>query len=78
MHSGNEPDGRGPGRPLGLATRERTYLLMMGVCILLIVLAWMVIWHYSLTAAIVMSAIALVIPPFAVIIANAGPANRRR
>jgi hypothetical protein len=50
---------------------------MMGVCVLLIVLAWMVIWRYSIVAAVVMSAVALVVPPLAAIIANAGPANRQ-
>jgi hypothetical protein len=75
------PDGDGPpnrpGRPLRLTTRKRAYFIMMGVCLLLIVLAWTLIWRYSITAAVVMSAVALVIPPFAAIIANAGPVNRR-
>lgn len=75
------PDRDGPkrrqGKPLNLRTRERAYLLMMGVCVLLIALAWMVIWRYSIVAAVVMSAVALVVPPLAAIIANAGPANRR-
>jgi hypothetical protein len=76
------PDGRAdreprPGHPLSLRTRRRAYGVMMGACLLLIVLAWTVIWRYSTIAAVVMSAVALVIPPFAVIIANAGPANRQ-
>ena len=72
------PD-REPGRarPLSLRTRGRAYGIMMGVCLLLIVLAWTLIWRYSTIAAVIMSAVALVIPPFAVIIANAGPANRQ-
>jgi hypothetical protein len=49
----------------------------MGVCLLLIVLAWTLIWRYSTIAAVVMSAVALCIPPLAVIIANAGPGNRQ-
>ncbi len=72
----DEPERR-QGKPLSLGRRERTYLLMMGVCVLLIVLAWMLIWRYSIVAAVVMSAVALVVPPLAAIIANAGPANRR-
>ena len=61
----------------GLATRKRVYLIMMGVCVLLIVLAWTLIWRYSVTAAVVMSAVALVVPPLAAIVANAGPVNRQ-
>jgi hypothetical protein len=65
------------GRPLRLSTRRRAYFVMMGVCLVLIVLAWMVIWRFSILAAVVMSAVALVIPPFAAIIANSGPANKQ-
>ena len=65
------------GHPLSLRTRRRVYGVMMGVCLLLIVLAWTLIWRYSTIAAVIMSAVALVIPPFAAIIANAGPANRQ-
>jgi hypothetical protein len=69
----------GPGQhePLGLTTRKRAYFVMMGVCLVLIVLAWTLIWRYSILASVVMSAVALVIPPLAVIVANAGPANRQ-
>jgi hypothetical protein len=73
----NEDGPRRQAKPLGLGTRRRAYLVMMGVCVLLIVLAWMLIWRYSVTAAIVMSAVALVIPPLAAIVANSGPANRQ-
>jgi hypothetical protein len=68
---------REPRKPLGLRTRRRAYLVMMGVCVLLIVLAWTLIWRFSITVAVVMSAVALCVPPFAAIIANAGPANRQ-
>jgi 4-hydroxybenzoate polyprenyltransferase len=75
------PNGDGPPNrregPSGLATRKRAYLVMMGVCVLLIVLAWTLIWRYSVTAAVVMSAVALVVPPVAAIVANAGPVNRQ-
>jgi hypothetical protein len=63
--------------PLGLGTRKRAYFVMMGVCLVLIVLAWTLIWRFSILASVVMSAVALVIPPLAVIVANAGPANRQ-
>lgn len=51
---------------------RRPYLLLMGTCLLLIVNAWSWVHLLSNVAAIVMSAIALAIPPFAAIIANAG------
>lgn len=63
--------------PLSLGTREHVYFILMGTCLLLIVLAWTLIWHYSVVAAVAMSAVALIIPPVAVIIANASAANRR-
>ena len=67
---------REPG-PLGLRTRKRAYFIMMGVCLGLIVLAWMVVDRYSIVAAVIMSVVALLIPPFAAIVGNAGPANRQ-
>jgi hypothetical protein len=75
------PNGDRPPRrreqPLGLATRKRVYLIMMGTCVLLIVLAWTLIWRFSVTAAVVMSVVALVVPPLAAVVANAGPVNRQ-
>ena len=56
----------------------RRYLVLMGICIGLFVLSWAVVDHYSRTAAIVMSVVALVIPPFAAIIANVASASDRR
>jgi hypothetical protein len=75
MPNGDAPPGQD--QPSGLARRKRVYLFMMGGCVLLIVLAWTLIWRYSVTAAVVMSAVALVIPPLAAIVANAGPVNRQ-
>lgn len=66
-----------PGRPLRLSTRKRAYFAMMGTCLVLIVLAWTLIWRFSVTAAVVMSAVALVVPPVAAIVANSGSANRQ-
>jgi hypothetical protein len=51
---------------------RRTYLVLMGTCLLLIVMAWTWVYRISNVAAIVMSAVALVIPPLAAIVANAG------
>ncbi len=44
----------------------------MGTCVLLIVLAWNVVRFWSTTAAVVMSLVAAVIPPVAVVVANLG------
>lgn len=55
--------------------RKRTYLIMMATCLTLFVLAGTVVREISPVAALVMSAVALMIPPFAVIIANRN--NRR-
>jgi len=57
---------------------KRVYLALMTVCIGLFVLSWAVLDRYSMTAAIIVSVVALVIPPFAVIIANAAGATDRR
>lgn len=54
-------------------TPRRLYFWMMGSCVGLIVLAWLVVRLFSVTAAIVMSVVAMVIPPFAAIIGNSGP-----
>jgi len=64
-------------RLFGLIPRERAYLAMMGACLLLIILAWTLIYRYSTVAAVAMSAVALIIPPVAAIIGNAGPVNRQ-
>ena len=75
-------DGQDRDGPAGLPPSRhdrRLYLVLMAVCIGLFVLSWAVLDRYSMTAAIAVSAVALVIPPFAVIIANvAGAADRRR
>ena len=58
--------------------RNRLYFALMALCIGLFILAWAVVRLYSVTAAVVMSAVALGIPPIAVIIANAGDEASRR
>jgi hypothetical protein len=76
--SGNgrqEPAGQ-PG-PLGQGPRRRAYFVMMGICLVLIILSWTLIWRFSILAAVIMSVVALVIPPFAAIVANNGPVNRQ-
>jgi hypothetical protein len=49
----------------------------MGVCLTLVILAWTVVRQYSIAAAVVMSLIAMLIPPIAVMIANAGDEQSR-
>jgi hypothetical protein len=49
---------------------HKAYFVLMGSCVLLIVLAWNVVRLWSTTAAVVMSAVAAIIPPVAVIIAG--------
>ncbi len=73
---GAEPDGP-VGQPPSRQDR-RLYFVLMTICIGLFVLAWAVVDRYSTVAAIVMSAVALVIPPFAAIAANAASATDRR
>jgi Protein of unknown function (DUF3099) len=71
----------GPVGPLGPQPSrgdKRLYLVLMTMCIGLFVISWAVVDRYSQTAAIAISAVALVIPPFAVIIANAASASDRR
>ena len=53
-------------------SRKTAYFLLMGVCVVLILLAWNVVRFYSTTAAVVMSVVAAVIPPAAAIVGNWG------
>ena len=70
--------GDGPAGPQPTRQDKRLYLTLMTVCIGLFVLSWALLDRYSMTAAIAVSAVALVIPPFAVIIANVASATDRR
>ncbi|WP_353943822.1 DUF3099 domain-containing protein [Streptomyces sp. HUAS MG91] len=59
------------------ARRKHAYFAMMGVCIALFVLAWGVVRLWSVPAAVIMCVVAMVIPPFAAIVANRrGPEDR--
>jgi len=69
------PDEAGPEPTRG---DKRRYFVLMGVCIGLFVVAWAVVDRYSMLAAVIMSAVALVIPPFAAIVANVASATDRR
>ena len=59
-------------------TRNRGYFLLMGVCLTLFILSWAVIRLYSVLAAVVITVVAMVIPPIAVFVANAGYESSRR
>jgi hypothetical protein len=52
--------------------RRRAYLVMMGCCLALFVLAWSVVSTYSVPGAVAMSVVAALIPPIAVMVANTG------
>ena len=66
------PERRFLARSLDSMDRKKAYFLLMGTCILLILLAWNVVRFWSTTAAVVMSVVAAVIPPVAVIVGNWG------
>jgi hypothetical protein len=52
--------------------RRRAYTWLMGTCVVLILLAWNVVRLWSVTAAVVMSVVAALLPPAAVIVGNLG------
>ncbi len=60
-----------------MKANERRYFWLMGTCLALVVLGWFVVRIWSVTAAIVMSAVAAVLPPAAVIVANRPWVSRR-
>ena len=55
-----------------LRRRRRWYFTLMGTCLLLILLAWNLVRLWSPVAAVVMSAVAALLAPIAVIVANWG------
>jgi hypothetical protein len=58
--------------------RKIAYAVIMGTCLTLVILAWTVVRVYSVTAAVVMSVVALLMPPIAAMVANAGDEQRPR
>ncbi|MFC5749700.1 DUF3099 domain-containing protein [Actinomadura rugatobispora] len=56
--------------------RKLAYGIMMGTCLTLFVLAWAVVRLFSPPLAIAMSVVAMVIPPFAAVVANWGVDRR--
>ena len=69
-----EHPARVTGVPPGLSERQRIrkrwYFALMGLCLVLILLAWNVVRLFSTTAAVAMSLVAALLPPIAAIIAN--------
>ena len=63
---------RPPRPPIDERTRARRYLVIMGTCLGLLVLAWGLVRLWSVPLAIGMSMVAMVLPPIAAIIANQG------
>ncbi|MBS2966675.1 DUF3099 domain-containing protein [Actinocrinis puniceicyclus] len=61
---------QGPRGPATARTRHRRYLVMMGACVLLLILAWGWIRLVSVAAAVAMSAAAALLPPLAAILSN--------
>ena len=50
--------------------RRRWYFALMGLCLVLVLLAWNVVRLVSTGAAVAMSAVAAVLPPLAAYVAN--------
>jgi hypothetical protein len=61
-----------------IMTRKQGYFALMGLCLTLFILAWTVVRTVSTTWAVIMSVIAVLIPPIAAIVANAGDEQRPR
>jgi len=76
--AGNDPDPTGPAGPQPSRADKRWYFALMTLCIGMFVLSWAVLDRFSTLAAVIVSVVALAIPPFAVIIANVASATDRR
>jgi Family of unknown function (DUF6343) len=66
-----EPRTPNPPKPISERRRHLRYVLVMGCCLLLIVLAWTWVRYYSVFAAGVMSLVAALLPPLAAVLTNA-------
>jgi hypothetical protein len=72
-------DSQDPGVPQPSPGDKRLYFVLMTICIGLFVISWAVVDRYSVVAAVIISGVALVIPPLAAIVANvASTVDRRR
>lgn len=69
----DRPTGPAPERPrVSERTRATRYLWIMGTCLTLLVLAWGFVRLWSVPIAVGMSLVAMVLPPIAAVVANAG------
>jgi len=59
-------------RPRRARHRERVYLILMGVCLTLVAVSWIWLRLVNTLAAVIVGAVAMVIPPVAAIVANLG------
>ena len=55
-----------------MRTRVHRYLIMMGVCVALLLIGWIWVARFSTAAAVVITIVAMALPPAAAIIANTG------
>ena len=78
LMAGNDIDPNGPAGPQPSRADKRWYFALMTLCIGMFVLSWAVLDRFSTLAAVIVSAVALAIPPFAVIVANVASATDRR
>jgi hypothetical protein len=78
MDDSDNDDGRESAGPQPSRGDKRRYFILMSICIGLFVLSWAVVDRYSTAAAVIISIVALVIPPFAAIVANVASASDRR
>ena len=60
-----------PPRPITPGRRHVRYIVIMGVCMVLIVTAWTWVRFYSVLAAGAMSCVAALLPPLAAVLTNA-------
>ena len=61
-----------PRRAVTERTRQRRYFALMGTCLGLLLVAWVGIRPYSTTWTVALTVVAMVIPPIAALVANAG------
>ena len=70
-HRVTDPGVRAP-QSERLRRRQRWYFALMGLCVVLILLAWNLVRLWSTTAAVAMSVVAALLPPIAALVANWG------
>ncbi len=58
--------------PIDERTRVTRYLVIMGICLGLLVLAWGLVRLWSVPVAVGMSLVAMLLPPIAAVVANHG------